>query len=102
MRTLKLADAALADLAAIRKWLRQRGAGPAAARRLHHIERALLDLRISPCHWPYSLEHEHARERIVEGYKIVYLVVPDTGSNATAGDVLVRRVFGPWQRSDRL
>jgi len=28
-----------------------------------------------------------------EGYRVVYRVTPDTGNNATAGDVLVLRVF---------
>jgi plasmid stabilization system protein ParE len=101
MRRLKLADAAMVDLAGIRRWLRQAGAGEVAKRRLHHIQRAIRELRAAPCRWPYS-EHEGARERIVEGYKIVYRVDPDTGDNNTAGDVMVRRVFGPRQRSDLL
>jgi plasmid stabilization system protein ParE len=101
MRSLKLADAALADIARARKWLRQPGAGPAAERRLQHILSAIRELRAAPCRWPYS-EHEGSRERIVEGYKIVYRIDPDTGDNNTAGNVEIRRVFGPWQRSDRL
>jgi hypothetical protein len=32
-----------------------------------------------------------------EGYRIVYVVDPDTGGNAEAGDVTVLRVFGPGQ-----
>ena len=100
-RLLEITEPALDDLTAVRRWLRQPGAGRAAARRLSHIERALSELRSRPCWWPRS-EHEGARERIVEGYKIVYQIRPDTGSNDTAGDVLVLRVFGPWQRSDRL
>jgi hypothetical protein len=101
MRSLKLADAAVADLARAQKWLRQPGVGPVAERRLQHIRKAIRELRAAPCRWPYS-EHEGSRERIVEGYKIVYRVVPDTGDNKTAGDVEIRRIFGPWQRSDRL
>jgi plasmid stabilization system protein ParE len=101
MRSLEITEPALDDLAAVRRWLRQPGAGHAAARRLRHIERALTELRIGPCRWPYS-EHGCARERVVEGYKIVYEVQPDTGDNATAGDVLVLRIFGPGQFSDRL
>lgn len=31
----------------------------------------------------------------MEGYRILYEVDPDTGDNATAGDVRVLRVFGP-------
>ena len=37
------------------------------------------------------------RERAVEGYVIVYEVVPDTGIDRTAGDVHVLRIFGPHQ-----
>ncbi len=101
MRTLKLADANVVDLAQVRKWLRQPGAGPAAERRLQHIQRAIRELRIAPCRWRYG-EHEGSRERIIEGYKIVYRVDPDTDDNNTAGNVEIRRIFGPWQRSDRL
>jgi hypothetical protein len=32
-----------------------------------------------------------------EGHRVIYRVQPDTGLNATAGDVLVLRVFGPGQ-----
>jgi hypothetical protein len=32
----------------------------------------------------------------------LYRVVPDTGRNDTAGDVLVLRVFGPGQDRDDL
>jgi hypothetical protein len=31
------------------------------------------------------------------GYRALYRVVHDMGDNATAGDVLVLRVFGPGQ-----
>ncbi len=31
------------------------------------------------------------------GYRVLYEVVPDTGSNQTAGDVRVLRVYGPRQ-----
>ena len=37
------------------------------------------------------------RERVVEGYTIVYRALPDTNDNRTAGDVRVYRVFGPGQ-----
>ena len=38
------------------------------------------------------------RERHVEGYRVAYEVAADTGSNTTAGDVTVLRVFGPGQQ----
>jgi hypothetical protein len=77
------------------------GAGQRAARRLANILEALAELRMAPCRWAWS-EHDGARQRIVERCKIVYQVIPDTGDNETAGDVLVVRIFGPGQLSNRL
>ncbi len=37
-----------------------------------------------------------------QGHRVIYEVVPDTGRNATAGNVTVLRVFGPGQSRDRL
>jgi hypothetical protein len=91
----------MADLAAMRQWLQQPGAGRRATRRLANILDALAELRIAPCRWAWS-EHDGARQRIVEGYKVIYQVIPDTGDNETAGDVLVVRIFGPRQLSKRL
>jgi hypothetical protein len=34
---------------------------------------------------------------IVQGHLVVYRLLPDTGSNQTAGDVEVLRVFEPGQ-----
>src|SRR5580704_923347 len=98
MRNLTLADSAMFDLAGIRRWLRQPDAGAVAQRRLQRIQSAIRELRSTPCRWPHS-EHEGSRERIVEGYRIVYVVDPDTGENNTAGNVVIRRIFGPSQRS---
>jgi plasmid stabilization system protein ParE len=100
MRRFEFTDLALDDLAAVRQWLEQPGAGRAAARRLGQIKRAIKELRLAPCRWPYR-DDEGARVRIIERYKIVYEVLPDTGNDATAGDVLVLRIFGPGQLSDR-
>jgi hypothetical protein len=36
------------------------------------------------------------------GYQALYEVLPDTGRDETAGNVLVLRVFGPGQSRDRL
>jgi len=33
----------------------------------------------------------------VEEHRVLYSVEPDTGRDATAGDVMVLRVFGPGQ-----
>ncbi len=74
----------------------QPGAGGRAARRLAALAAAVQDLRRHPCRWPQG-EHPGVRERHVEGYRVAYEVVPDTGDDATAGDVTVLRVFGPGQ-----
>ncbi len=49
-----------------------------------------------PCTWPIG-DYPPFRERVAEGYVIVYEVSPDTDDNRTAGDVEVARVFGPGQ-----
>ncbi|MBW8815938.1 MAG: type II toxin-antitoxin system RelE/ParE family toxin [Caulobacterales bacterium] len=99
-RHLTLSDAARADLESARRWLRQPGAGPRAAARLATIRDAVRDLRQHPCRWPVG-DHPGVRERTVGGYRIAYEVRPDTGRDATAGDVDVLRVFAPRQdRSD--
>lgn len=99
IRNVYIADAAGRDLAIIWRWLSQPGAGRAAARKRSNLDRALADLGISPCRWPYR-DHRGRRQRIVEGYTIVYRVEVDTGNNDTAGDVVVIRVFGPGQLTD--
>ena len=93
---LTIARGAARDLAEARRWLTQPGAGIRAAQRLAALGAAVRDLREHPCRWPKG-EHPGLRERHVEGYRITYEVVPDTGDNATAGDVTVLRVFGPGQ-----
>jgi hypothetical protein len=37
---------------------------------------------------------------VVRGHLVVYRLLPDTGSNQTAGVVEVLRVFGPAQNID--
>lgn len=101
MRLLTITDPALADLDAVRRWLQQSGAGRKAARRLKNIEYALIELCDAPCRWGWS-DHEGARQRSVDGYKIIYRVLLDTGDNDTAGDVVVVRIYGPGQLSAQL
>lgn len=85
------------DLDTIRAWLTQPGAGPAARRRLAAIRTAISRLRQHPCLYPAG-QHSGVRELPCDGgYRALYRVTPDTGSNATAGDVRVLRVFGPGQ-----
>ena len=95
-RRLTIARGAALDLAAARRWLTQPGAGHHAARRLTALSTAIQDLRKHPCRWPKG-EHPSVRERHVEGHRVAYEIVPDSGDDATAGDVTVLRVFGPGQ-----
>jgi len=44
-----------------------------------------------------DLEDERLRIISVEGYRIIFTVVPDTGDNRTAGDVTVLAVLGPGE-----
>lgn len=100
-RKVTIAPAAVRDLDAARRWLRQAGAGKAAAAKLAAIRSSIRDLKEAPCRWPVGA-HAGTREIPVGGYRVVYEVDPDTGDNTTAGDVQVLRVFGPGQLRDRL
>jgi len=63
---------------------------------------AIERLRDSPCLHPVG-QYRGVRELPCDGgYRALYRVVPDTGRDGTAGDVLVLRVFGPGQSRDRL
>ena len=96
-RELAYTDQALADLEAIRRWLTQPGAGPAARRKLAAVWAALERLTQNPCLYAIG-QHRGVRELpCAGGYRALYEVIPDTGRNETAGDVRVLRVFGPRQ-----
>jgi len=78
---------------------------PARARRpsggLRAIRAAIRRLKRAPCLYAVG-QRRGTREFSVAGHRVIYRVTPDTGSNATAGDVLVLRVFGPGQsRTER-
>jgi len=100
-RSLVIADEAIDDLDAIWRWQTQPGAGRRALRRLHALREAIRRLKDSPCAWAAGAR-PGTREFSCVGHRIVYLVRPDTGSNETAGDVFVLRVFGPRQSRDVL
>jgi plasmid stabilization system protein ParE len=51
--------------------------------------------------WPPG-DHPGTREFTVEGYRVIYAMRPETGDNATAGDIEILRVFGPHQDRSRL
>ena len=96
-RGLIYAPRAREDLDAIRRWLTQPGAGPAARRRLTAVRIAIERLREHPCLYPVG-QHPGVRELpCAGGYRALYRVIPDTGLDETAGDVRVLRVFGPGQ-----
>lgn len=101
-RRLRYALAALNDLVLIRAWLHQPGSGLAARQKLMAIRAAIRQVRDSPCRYPVG-SHDGVRELPCPGgYRALYEVHPDTGNSATAGDVMVLRVFGPGQRRARL
>jgi plasmid stabilization system protein ParE len=95
-RSVSLADEATDDLIAIRRWQFQPGSGPAAKRRVQAILRTIEGLRHHPCLYARG-DQPGTREVSSEGHRIVYVVDPDTGRNANAGDVTVLHVFGPGQ-----
>ncbi len=96
-RRLGYANRALADLDAARQWLTQPGAGVAAIGKLVAIRTAIRQLRQHPCQWPAGPDTGVREMPCAGGYRMLYEVNPDTGSSATAGDVLVLRIYGPGQ-----
>jgi len=96
-RRLSYTNRSLADLDAACHWLTQPGAGPAALRSLAAIRDSIRGLRQQPCLWPAGV-HPGVRELPCDGgYRVLYEVLPDTGSSATAGYVRVLRVYGPGE-----
>jgi plasmid stabilization system protein ParE len=101
-RRLRYTENARDDLDAARAWLTQAGSGPAARRRLAAVRADIRQLKQHPCRYPAG-QHPGVRELPCDGgYRALYRVHLDTGRDATAGDVLVLRVFGPGQSRDRL
>jgi len=96
-RVLRLSPAALRDLDAARMWLHQPGSGPQAWDRFIKIRASIQDLAKVPCRWPRFPRGRNARRLISGRYAIIYVVEPDTGDNDTAGDVMILRVYGPFQ-----
>lgn len=95
-RKVITSELAAEDLQEVRKWLNQPGSGSRAWSRFTRIREAIKELRQAPCTWSTE-RHPPFRERVVSDYRIIYQVLPDTGDNRTAGDVLVVRVLGPGQ-----
>jgi plasmid stabilization system protein ParE len=95
-RKVVTSEPAAEDLQEARKWLNQPGSGSKARSRFTQIREAIKELRQAPCTWSAE-RHPPFRERVVSDYRIIYQVLPDTGDNRTAGDVVVLRVLGPGQ-----
>ena len=101
-RRLAYAEDAADDLATIRRWLTQPGAGQAGLRRLRAVHASIRRLRGRPCLYPV-VDQPGVRELpSAHGYRAFYEVRPDTGRGDTAGDVMVLRVFGPGQDRNTL
>jgi len=101
-RRLAYTNRALADLEAVRGWLTQPGAGPAAQGKLAAIRAEIRRLRQHPCQWPVSSNPGIREMPCAGGYRVLYEVDSDTGSSATARDVRVLRVYGPGQDRRRV
>jgi plasmid stabilization system protein ParE len=95
-RKLEYSRLSLLDLAQMRRWLSQPGAGPRAKERARRIAKAVRDLRSDPVQWPKGNE-PGTRQRVIDEYTIIYSVNPDTNDRLTAGDVYVLRVYGRGQ-----
>jgi hypothetical protein len=75
---------------------------PAGCRHGGQAPRIIAAIEGLPGHPCRHARSEHGRREFsAEGHRIVYRVEPDTGSNSTAGDVLVLRIFGPGQSRER-
>ena len=89
---------ALRDLAQVRRWLLQAGAGAVAREKLRQIQASIGELSLSPLRWPVGA-HPDVRELPVEGYSVLYKVEE---LKPGAGTVLILRVFGTYQSRDFL
>jgi plasmid stabilization system protein ParE len=94
---LSLARQALADVDSHRAWLTQDGAGERAMRTLNGIVKAINDLPSAPLRWPVSHDHPGYRNRVIDGYVIIYRVEPPNTDETASGLIRVLRVFAPRQ-----
>jgi plasmid stabilization system protein ParE len=79
----------------------QPGSGAAARRRVQHILAAIRRLRGRPYIGRLG-DLPGTRLLAVDRHTVVYAVLNDTGDEATAGDIVIVRVFGPYQDRSRL
>ncbi len=89
---------AKANFEAARSWLLQPGSGARGRAKWEQLKQSRRDLRDFPCLGDTKdPDHRGRRRRIVAGYRLIYLVEPDTNDNATAGNVQILALFGPGQ-----
>ncbi|WP_132095579.1 hypothetical protein [Caulobacter sp. BK020] len=97
-RELVVSPRAEADIvAAADRFFAYAGATPQALKRQEALIEAIRGLVHAPVTFRASLRFDGVRERIVSGCTIYFEVTPDTGENATAGNVLVLHIKLPGQ-----
>ncbi len=97
-RALIVSSRAEADIVAAEdRFLAYGGPTPQALRRLQDLIEAIKDLKTAPVMFKMSTRFPGVRERVVSGCTIYFRVLPDTGLNATAGDVRVLHIKLPGQ-----
>jgi plasmid stabilization system protein ParE len=101
-RELVVSPRAAADIAAATdRFFAYAGPTLQARQRLRDLINAIEDLTQAPVTFRVSARLAGARERVVSGCVIYFRVLPDTGENATAGDVRVLHVKLPGQNDPR-
>jgi len=93
-RVVVLSPAAAEDLARVKEWYSQPGAGERARAKVQHILAAIRGLRERPTSFARG-RVPGTRSLLVEEHRIVYRVENDTGDNETAGDVEIVRIWIP-------
>ena len=97
-RELVVSPRAAADIAAATdRFFAYAGPTLQARQRLRDLIDAIETLAEAPMTFRASARFVGARERVVSGCVIYFRVLPDTGDNATAGDVRVLHVKLPGQ-----
>jgi plasmid stabilization system protein ParE len=88
---------ALEALREARLWLTQPGSGLNARKRWADLRDVGRRLRRNAYLGHPVAEFAGHRQLVVSGYRVIYQVLPDTGENATAGDIRIVAIFGPGQ-----
>lgn len=98
IRELVVSPRAEADIvAAADRFFAYAGPTPQALQRLQDLIEAIEDLVNAPVTFRASDRFVGVRERIASGCTIYFRGLPDTGENATAGDVRVLHIKLPGQ-----